>query len=175
MKLYTYANPFTITDEPYWNEISSYPHFCVSQTLVQGLRTHYGRDRFTYLCTIEKIVNAIYGDWYMNPEINIAQYVSFSKHIDVMPDGKLKRSFKFNQRSLVDAARFLLTIGVTGKDFKGNLSAEQQVFIEILDAVKAYDYWKFAQKPEETVEALKTSLVDILMVEVTEFVVGGVF
>lgn len=172
MKLYTYANPFTITDELYWSEIGSYPHFCVSQTLVQGLRTHYGRDQFTYLCTIEKIINAIYGDWYMNPEINIAQYVSFSKHIEAMPDGKLKRSFKFNQRSLVDAARFLLTIGVTGKDFKGSLSAEQQAFIQILDSVKSSDYWKFSQKPEETIDGLKTSLVDILMVEVTEFVAG---
>lgn len=169
MKLYTYANPFTITDEPYWNEIGSCPHFCVSQTLVQGLRTHYGRDRFTYLCTIDKIVNVIYGDWYLSPEVSIAQYVSFSKQIDAMPEGKLKRSFKFNQRSLVEAARFLLTIGMTGKAFSSGLSAEQHAFLEILDYVKTYDYWNHSRSQSETVEGLKKALADILMDEVNEF------
>ena len=169
MRLYTYSNPFTITDELFWNKIDSCPHFCVSQTLVQGLRTHYGRDLFTYLCTIDKIINAIHGDWYVNPEVNISQYVSFSKHIAVMPEGKLKRSFKFNQRSLVDAARFLLTIGVTGKSFNGRLSAEQKAFIDILDAVRAQDYWKFSSNPEETATALRKALTDILLAEVVDF------
>ena len=30
-----------IDDEPYWNEIKNCPYFCVSQTLVNGLRKHY--------------------------------------------------------------------------------------------------------------------------------------
>ena len=169
MKLYTYANPFTITDEPFWNQIGSCPHFCVSQTLVQGLRTHYGRDQFTYLCTIDKIINAIHGNWHVNPEVNILQYVSFSKQIEAMPDGKLKRSFKFNQRSLVDAARFLLTISVTSKSFSGGLSAEQQAFIDILDFVRTQDCWKFTAEPEETADGLRKALTDILTTEVSEF------
>ena len=35
MKLFTYQNPFEIKKQPYWDDIKSSPHLCVSQTLVQ--------------------------------------------------------------------------------------------------------------------------------------------
>ena len=41
IKIYTYADPYSIDREPYWREIENCPHFCVSQTMVNGLEDVY--------------------------------------------------------------------------------------------------------------------------------------
>lgn len=41
LKIYTYSDPYKINRESYWDEIKNCPHFCVSQTMVNGLEEIY--------------------------------------------------------------------------------------------------------------------------------------
>ena len=46
LKIYTYSDPYKINRESYWDEIKNCPHFCVSQTMVNGLEEIY--DNLTF-------------------------------------------------------------------------------------------------------------------------------
>lgn len=41
LSIYTYSNPYEINNEPYWDSIRNCAHFCVSQTMVNGLSAVY--------------------------------------------------------------------------------------------------------------------------------------
>ena len=41
IKIYTYTNPYELENEEYWDDIRNCPHFCVSQTLANGLKKNY--------------------------------------------------------------------------------------------------------------------------------------
>ena len=44
IKIYTYQDPYRLNAEPFWKEITNCPYFCVSQTLVNGLKGLYRAD-----------------------------------------------------------------------------------------------------------------------------------
>ena len=37
LAIYTYSNPYEINNEPFWDSVKNCAHFCVSQTMVNGL------------------------------------------------------------------------------------------------------------------------------------------
>ena len=39
--IYTYSNPYEINKELYWDSIKNCPHFCVSQTMANGMMGTY--------------------------------------------------------------------------------------------------------------------------------------
>ena len=64
IKIYTYSNPYELSRETLWNEIQNSPHFCVSQTMVNGFESildPYGKRKT--MTTIRNLLNTLYEDW----------------------------------------------------------------------------------------------------------------
>lgn len=169
MKIYTYANPFTLSQEHFWDEISKVPHFCVSQTLVQGMIRHYGRHVFSYIATVDQIINALYPEWYQSAELKIEQYISVSRQIERMRDSNLSKSFKFNQRQLVEALRFAIVLNLDASNFsKTKLPIEQAAFLTMLDAIRSEPCWQFNGDGYPYSEKLQTAVLGIFANEMEE-------
>ncbi|MCL1787006.1 MAG: hypothetical protein FWG38_03385, partial [Defluviitaleaceae bacterium] len=171
MKIYTYANPFMLDKEAFWDEIRHAPHFCVSQTLVQGLTRHYGRHAFNYICTADKVINALHPQWYQNVELKIEQYVSVSRQIEMVPDATLAKAFKFNQQALVDAFRFAITLGLDAGAFDRTLAKlpkEQAAFLAMLKNIAHEPCWVYENDGAPYNQRLDTAIAGIFMAEVEE-------
>ena len=61
IKIYTYSNPYEIDCESFWNEIKDSAHFCVSQTMVNGMNQTYPLLKTRQAtATIRTLVNSLY-------------------------------------------------------------------------------------------------------------------
>ena len=64
IEIYTYHDPYKIDQEPYWDKIKNCPYFCVSQTLVNGLRKHYkGKFDGGRVTTVKWLTDSLYDYW----------------------------------------------------------------------------------------------------------------
>ena len=62
--IYTYRDPYKLNKEAYWDEIKECPYFCVSQTLVNGLKTIYKKDfQQGRVTTIQYLIESLYEYW----------------------------------------------------------------------------------------------------------------
>lgn len=62
--IYTYRDPYKLDSEPYWDEIKKCPYFCVSQTLVNGLKYLYKKDFVQgRVTTIQNLTQALFEHW----------------------------------------------------------------------------------------------------------------
>ena len=60
LAIYTYKDPYRLESEPYWNEIKTCPYFCVSQTLVNGLKYVYKSDfQQGRVTTVQNLIEAL--------------------------------------------------------------------------------------------------------------------
>ena len=64
IKIFTYPDPYHLDQLDIWTQIKDAPQFCVSQTMVNGLRSVYPifKSR-NQLSTITHLVNSMYSDW----------------------------------------------------------------------------------------------------------------
>lgn len=147
-KIYTYTDPYNIdnsinsTNKNIWQEIKDFPHFCVSQTLVEGMKSKYGRKSFDVITTIDSFIKECYPFWTQDPQYKILQYNSISKAIDNIRDDRLRSSFKFNQREIMDSIRFLLELKIKPKDINREaVSREQKTFLSIYKEIYREEHW----------------------------------
>ena len=63
LKIFTYVNPYELENEEYWDDIRCCPHFCVSQTLVNGLKSVCKSFEKNNISTIKNFVNHLYKNW----------------------------------------------------------------------------------------------------------------
>lgn len=169
MKIYTYANPFSLVEEAYWDEIRKAPHFCVSQTLVQGLSRHYGRHVFHYIMTADQVINALHPEWYQSVEVKIEQYVSLSRQIERLESNNLARSFKFNRHRLADALRFAIMLNLDAENFDSSaLPVQQAAFLTLFNAVKDEPCWKFDDDSLPYAQRLEAAVQEIFVNEMEE-------
>lgn len=169
MKVYAYANPFSIDKAEYWDEIKKLPQLCISQTLVQGMLTCYGRTSFTVISTIQSFLNEFYKDWENSPENDIAQYVELSDQISAIQNENIKRSMKFNKRETAEALRYCMELGLEPEKFQV-LNEEQKEFINIYKNVKDNFVWNKLDKsvsPGKMVE-LNDSFKNLIIKEINK-------
>ena len=86
LSIYTYSNPYEINNEPYWESIRYAAHFCVSQTMVNGLEAVYSELQVGQLTTVEFLTEALYPSW-DDTKTYIEQYAALS---DVLQRAKYK-------------------------------------------------------------------------------------
>ncbi|MBO8161738.1 MAG: hypothetical protein H0Z24_08900 [Thermosipho sp. (in: Bacteria)] len=135
-KLITYVDPFQLRNHYHQEKIFGSPHLCVSQVLVEGLKHQYGRKSFYFINTLEKFIEHFYAEW-ANPETKIEQYVSLSEQINNITIPSLRRSFKFNQRRIFEAIRYLVELDICPKDIdRSKLTGEQEQFLEIFSKLR---------------------------------------
>ena len=71
--IYTYSNPYEINKELYWDFIKNCPHFCVSQTMANGMIETYEEMTAGKVSTVGNLVNSLFPYW-ESTECKIKQY-----------------------------------------------------------------------------------------------------
>ena len=75
-KIYTYADPYNLDKADFWQEIASLPHFCVSRTLVNGLKENLRDSIQGLLCPLDDFVSheSVYYQWTKNISLRVRQH-----------------------------------------------------------------------------------------------------
>lgn len=171
LSIYTYSNPYEINNEPFWDSIKNCAHFCVSQTMVNGLSAVYSELNDGQLATVEELVEALYPNWF-DTKTYIEQYTILTNTLDTVtpniePDRwkKIKQSLRFNKSSLLDSIRLMAEMGLSLKNLKIKKITEEQLYLvaaynAILNGENANKFTlrrNFSDK--EIDQAVKTALV----------------
>lgn len=171
LSIYTYSNPYEINNEPFWDSIKNCAHFCVSQTMVNGLSAVYSELNDGQLTTVEELVEALYPNWF-DTKTYIEQYTILTNTLDTVtpniePDRwkKIKQSLRFNKSSLLDSIRLMAEMGLSLKNLKIKKITEEQLYL--VAAYKAILNGENAKKftlrrnfsDKEIDQAVKTALV----------------
>ena len=146
MRILTYANPFELKNEPeLWKLISSHPHFCASDTLVQGLSRCYGRAAFKTLRPIQDLLDVFYKEYTKNPVNDMQLFLTVSNAIRQWEDGAVKQAFLFNKAEVVKAIQLLLPLECDVAEFdRPALPEEQRRFLDLMQtAVESPCYKNF--------------------------------
>lgn len=135
LSIYTYSNPYEINNEPYWDSIRNCAHFCVSQTMVNGLSAVYDELDNGQLATVEELVEALYPRWF-DTKTYIEQYTILTNTLDkvtpnIEPDRwkKIKQSLRFNKSALLDSIRLMVEMGLLLKNIKIKKITEEQMYL----------------------------------------------
>lgn len=171
LSIYTYSNPYEINNEPFWDSIKNCAHFCVSQTMVNGLSAVYSELNDGQLATVEELVEALYPNWF-DTKTYIEQYTILTNTLDTVtpniePDRwkKIKLSLRFSKSSLLDSIRLMAEMGLSLKNLKIKKITEEQLYL--VAAYKAILNGENAKKftlrrnfsDKEIDQAVKTALV----------------
>lgn len=191
IKIYTYSNPYEIDEElELWNEIKNCAHFCVSQTMVNGLNSKYPYLKKLKSCsTVMSLVNALYNEW-MEIETNVGQIIETDSVINKLAlnngiNDSMKRSLAFNTSSIVKCIRLFKELGINPDSIEfANLNQDQRILIEIYKSICANENSSFVFKRvnreellnERIAKALKENKesVDIEKINIDKIVIHGV-
>ena len=136
MRIFTYPDPFELkANTELWDIITTYPHFCASDTLLQGLGIEYKRTSFGLLRTVKSLVNKVLGDYVNNPRNDVQMFLDVSNYIRNMPDGEMKSAFRFNIANVVESIKFLIMLECEADKFTDDISEEQKVLLDIYKTV----------------------------------------
>lgn len=136
MRIFTYPNPFEISrNKELWSIVTKHPHYCASDTLVQGLEAEYGRNSFGFLRTANVLADCVLGSFINNPQNDIQMFLTISNIIREIKDSDTKAAFRFNIAEVAESVRFLLLLGCESTKFKGDLTGEQKILLEIYEKV----------------------------------------
>lgn len=171
LSIYTYSNPYEIDNEPFWDSIKNCAHFCVSQTMVNGLSAVYCELNDGQLATVEELVEVLYPRWF-DTKTYIEQYTILTNTLEnVTPNmelerwKKIKQSLRFNKSALLDSIRLMAEMGLSLKNIKIKKITEEQMYLvaaynAILHGENANKFLlrkNFSEK--EIDQAVKTALV----------------
>ena len=137
MRIFTYPNPFEINkNEELWSIVTKFPHYCASDTLVQGLESEYGRKNFGILRTVNSLIERVLGSYTNNPQNDIQMFLAVSNIIRSIKDADTKASFRFNIADVVESMKFLSILGCDSSMFDHReLSDEQVMLLDIYEKV----------------------------------------
>ena len=136
MRIFTYPDPFEIqSNSELWDVITKHPHFCASDTLLQGLETEYKRTSFGILRTINSLVNKVLGAYVNNPRNDVQMFLDVSSCIRNMPDGELKSAFRFNIANVVESIKSLIMLECEPDKFADDISEEQKTLLDIYKTI----------------------------------------
>lgn len=160
MRVFTYPDPFSInSNSELWDIVTSHPHFCASDTLVQGLEAEYGRTNFGILRTINTLIDCIMHDYTQNPQNDISVFLATSEAIREISDPTMRSAFRFNIADVVKSVKLLAMLECDPSKFEKTISVEQELILEIYS--KVLNRGLFA--PLEQIKQIsKESLIDAI-------------
>lgn len=149
LKIYTYSNPYEIDKEPYAEEIKNLPEFCVSQTMVNGLRSiYYNKIKKGQLATVDQLINNMFEDWQSTAKSirqfadldNVERYGDFLEEFDE-EKGHITEVLLKNAQSIYESIRILVELGVEYNEIDINkLSEEQRILVMLYNEVTSGRY-----------------------------------
>ena len=190
IKIYTYSNPYEIDCESFWNEIKDCAHFCVSQTMVNGMNQTYPLLKTRQAtATVRTLVNALYENW---EEIatNVRQIMEVDNAISELDYHSsclenVKRSLLFNTRSIVSCIRMFKELGIDSRFMsKDDLNIDQQYLVELYKIIDLKKKSSFCFERVETQDAVENAIdaallyhkenVDLSVIDRNRIVIHGV-
>lgn len=140
LAIYTYKDPYRLESEPYWNEIKTCPYFCVSQTLVNGLKYVYKSDfQQGRVTTVQNLIEALYEYW-TSTACAVKQHTDIdniiSHNISTLLNGSLQQNmasaFLFNREEVFESLRIMFELNINVQDVvEEKLTPEQKFIVEI--------------------------------------------
>jgi len=150
--IYAYHNPYRLNKEKFWNEIKNCPYFCVSQTLVNGLRKIYSKDfEAGRVTTIKNLTDSLYQEW-MSTSCVVKQHTAIDNIISMgLPTANneeqdnIKKAFLFNRNEVFSSIRTMFELNINVQDIVMEKLTPAQDFIveiykKILESEKARDF-----------------------------------
>lgn len=132
--IYTYSNPYEIDKEPYWDYIKNCAHFCVSQTMVNGMVSVYDDFSFGKLSTVDNLVKSLYEFW-VSSECIIKQYAIVDNIIkritinDKQNAERIRNALGFNKKNIVDSIRILLELDMNISEMELSKMTQEQIYL----------------------------------------------
>lgn len=169
LSIYTYSNPYDINNEPYWDSIKNSAHFCVSQTMVNGLEAIYPELRHGYLATVESLVKTLYPEW-NDTKTYIKQYAAITNILEQLENApyqgsddekqKVLRALKFDKTYILDGIRLLSEMDIILKNIKTkNLTDEQKYLVAVYKKVLEGEYKSlFSMKASFSEESIEQAI-----------------
>lgn len=187
--IYTYSNPYEINKELYWDSIKNCPHFCVSQTMANGMMGTYEEMTAGKVSTVENLVKGLFAYW-ESSECKIKQYTVIDDAINRLNitenEEKIKQSLRFNRKQLSNSLRILFELDMSIEEMRTELMTEEQHYlVELYRIIRKSDLvQEFSLKrhfSEVDIEnaicdgmKLEREKADISTVDVNTIVIHGV-
>lgn len=169
IKIYTYSNPYEIDCESFWNEIKDSAHFCVSQTMVNGMNQTYPLLKTRQAtATIRTLVNSLYENW-EDINTNVKQIMEVDNAISELNYHSsslenVKRSLLFNTKSIVACIRMFKELGIQSTLMtKDELNINQQYLIELYQMIDKNDNSAFCFSRVDSQEMIEKGIDTALM------------
>ncbi len=178
INIYTYSNPYKLKDESYWTTIKDSFQICVSQTMVNGLKSQYTDFRtLGQLTTITNFMNHLFVDW-ETPKSAIEQMASVDNLINsqdftdcvssTYQMDQLKKSLRKNRASISESIREMFELDLNPKEIRDDkLTVPQKCLVKIYRELRRTNNPSFDLKLEKvnagTVDdAIEETIKDIL-------------
>jgi len=187
--IYTYCNPYEIDKELYWDSIKNCPHFCVSQTMANGIMGTYKDMSAGKVSTVENLVKGLFPYW-ESAECKIKQYTDIDNAIGQLElsaaDEKIRQALRFNRKDLSNSLRILFELGMDPEEMQTDLMSEEQryllmIYRTILESEMQQDFVLNMNFTESEIdEAIKQGMLlerenaDLSCVDCDTIVVHGV-
>lgn len=163
LSIYTYSNPYDINNEPYWESIKNEAHFCVSQTMVNGLEVIYPellQERC--LATVETLVKALYPEW-NDTKTYIRQYAAITNILKQLENAsyqgsddekqRVLKALGFDKTYILDGIRLLSEMGIILRNVKMKSLTEEQKYLMVV-------YKKVLEGEYKDLFSMKTSFCE---------------
>ena len=171
MKIYTYKNPFEIDKMSIWNDIKKYPHLCVSQTLVEGMKEYYGRENFGILCTVDQVLKKVYKEWHDNTDGEVIQMLDIQQAIEKLEDKPLRQTMEHNKAEVLKSIRYLIESDIDAEVDTSNLPEEQKLLFEIYKIVEDQPvFTSLLQSKSNNLSDFYIAFLDILRDELKKYI-----
>lgn len=153
--IYSYHNPYSLKDnQELWDEIVNCPYFCVSQTLVNGLKTLYGKDfQINRVTTVKNLTDAVYRYWTgtacavkQHADIdNIISMASARCGLNADEVENIRKSFLFNSNEVFNSIRTMFELRMNPNNIVEKYLTPEQKFIvfifnEIINSARNKDF-----------------------------------
>lgn len=153
--LYTYHDPYKLNKEEFWKEIYNCPYFCVSQTLVNGLMSIYGKDfQIGRVTTVKNLTDSLYNFWTsttcavkQHADIdNIIVNSGIENRLSELELENIRKSFLFNRDEVFNSVRTMFELNMVPQNIvEKYLTPEQKyivgVFKEIRESERLKDFF----------------------------------
>ena len=169
IKIYTYSNPYEIDCESFWNEIKDCAHFCVSQTMVNGMNQTYPLLKTRQAtATIRTLVNSLYENW-EDINTNVRQIMEVDNAISELDYQSsslenVKRSLLFNTKSIVSCIRMFKELGINSRFMsKKELNIDQQYLVELYKIIDSRENSSFCFERVEEQDIIEKAIDEALI------------
>lgn len=141
LSIYTYSNPYDINNEPYWESIRDCAHFCVSQTMVNGLQSVYSELRKGQLATVDKLMKTLYSKW-NDTKTYIKQYAAISNILKGLEKAsyngsdeekqRVLQALSFDKTHILDSVRLMFEMNILFEHIKKKDLTEEQKYLVVV-------------------------------------------